>query len=96
MSLSGAIVNPKQAIQQAQSALREMVTDAKSIRLEEITMSDDDRRWRVTLSFLADSIKDDLNALEQLLELKPTKRRARVIEIDASTGRFKGMKLVHV
>lgn len=95
MAYSGTAISPRQAIDGAYEALKEMVADAEKPRLEEIVLTDDNK-WLVTLSFASPSLPEEDDPLAEMLNLsmkKVHRRQARVFEIDATTGHFRGMKL---
>jgi hypothetical protein len=64
------------------------------VLLEEVTKSDDDRYWLVTLGFSRPIPKDALTAFDQLIGGMPTlKREYKIFEIDSNTGKVRGMRI---
>lgn len=79
-------ISPKEATQRAAAFLTEIMGAQRSVRLEELVLSHDERTWDVTLSFL-----DELS-LAPLGYPRVYKR----FEVDAISGQVRAMRIREV
>lgn len=82
----------KQAVEIATNHLRELYSADKllDVLLEEVSVSDDRKYWKVTLGFSRPIEAKDLTSLMQAIGAQH-KREYKVFEIDRSTGEVKSM-----
>ena len=82
------MLDVKEAAQRASAFLAGLYTDqdVSNVQLEEVELSDDGKRWMITLSFPEPS---------QLGTFK-FRRKYKVFTIDAKTGDVKSMKIREV
>jgi hypothetical protein len=86
-------VDVKQAVAAAISAVQNLFAgqDIRDLLLEEVEKSEDDRHWRVTISFAR--LIEGGNALRTALAGPEYNRFYKVIELDAVTGNLVSMKI---
>jgi len=97
------MINVQQAIDSAFTFINTLYsTQLPGLRLEEVELSDDERRWLITMGFLeaADSalVQQPTSAAEAFVRALRTtpsepQRVYKRIEIDAATGEPKAMKI---
>lgn len=86
-------VNLHAAVASALSFLKEAFTAAtepRNLQLEEIEMSDDGRRWLVTLGY-DDPAAAQLPTVDQLMRPRPL-RKYKVVHVDAESGKATAIK----
>jgi hypothetical protein len=83
-------VSVKHAVQLAEQFVRDLYAsgDIKGLRLEEVEMTEDEKGWLVTLSFL-DPPSNNISAFIQGNE----SRQYKIVKIDARTGKCLSMKI---
>ncbi|MBL8880027.1 MAG: hypothetical protein JNG88_12980 [Phycisphaerales bacterium] len=75
-------------MQHARAYLAEVFPDAFGIRLEELGLTEDEKHWSVTLSFLRQTeTADEGNVFAGAL------RNYKAIDVDAHTGQFIAMRI---
>ncbi|HEX3526287.1 MAG TPA: hypothetical protein VH988_04400 [Thermoanaerobaculia bacterium] len=92
-------IDVKGAVKIATSYLAQLYdrTQLQDVLLEEVTKSDDDRFWFVTLGFSRPVPEGTLTTFEQLIQktggAQPLKREYKIFDIDATTGKVRGMRI---
>ena len=90
------MVSIKQAVKAAEEALTQLYDTPEGVQLEEVALSDDERYWKITLSFLAPRDAADQTVFEhfsQSLTQSVKKRQYKTFEIDRQTGQFHAMTM---
>lgn len=78
------------AVKSASLYLQNLIPEAQNMRLEEVELSDDDRFWNVTLSFI--DPKDESQApLQAITAGRP--RKYKIIRLDRNSGEVRWMKI---
>jgi len=92
------MISPKQAAQAASNYLKELVSDEelKNLRVEEITRSDDQKHWHVTLGWVESAnrtlgVNSAFMNTKQTIEALP--RVYRLFPVDVETGEVAAMKM---
>jgi len=92
-------IDVKGAVKIAASYLEQLYdrTQLQDVLLEEVTKSDDERFWFVTLGFSRPVLEGTLTPMEQVLRgaqaLPALKREYKIFEIDSTTGKVRGMRI---
>lgn len=89
----------KEAAQAAEQWVRDLYAkkDLQHLRLEEVTLSDDDRYWYITLGWVEPAVQMPSSlsaALGRDIHVLP--RVYKTLEVDADTGAVKSMKIREV
>jgi len=89
----------KEAVQAAEQWVRELYPkqELEHLRLEEVTLSEDDRYWRITLGWVEPAVQMPASisfALGKDIHVLP--RVYKTLEVDAETGAVKSMKIREV
>jgi hypothetical protein len=95
------MIEIKQAVKAAIDHLAALYGNPRSLQLEEIYMSEDDRSWLVTLSFLAEADEEEVfsgpyGVVAQLARGADTKRLVRkykTLEVDGESGEVRSMRI---
>ncbi|HEX4412330.1 MAG TPA: hypothetical protein VH107_01795 [Lacipirellulaceae bacterium] len=97
------MIEIKQAVQAAIEHISALYSGLRGLQLEEVYLSEDDRFWLVTLSFLAEADEEEVfsGPYGMLAEItKVTKgqtkrlvRKYKTLEVDQKTGAVKAMKI---
>lgn len=97
------MIEIKQAVKAAIDHISALYSGLRSLQLEEVYLSEDDRFWLVTLSFLAEADEEEVlsGPYGMLAEItKVTKgqtkrlvRKYKTLEVDQETGAVKAMKI---
>lgn len=91
------MIDVKQAVAGGASFLANTFADEeiRDVRLEEVELSEDERLWHITLSFLRKqgATSDLSKALEAMSPLKQWERDYKVLAIRAEDGRVQSMKI---
>lgn len=77
------VANVKTAAEVASATLRALFPRAQSVRLEEVELTDDDRFWRITLSYLEADEKTGLFYGREYKEFR----------VEAASGTVASMKI---
>ena len=85
------MVSIKQAVQVAENALADLYDSPDGVQLEEVGLSDDEKYWRITLSFLAP--RDSRLSISGALAERLRERQYKTLEINRQTGEFHGMTM---
>jgi|SRR5215213_1282544 len=87
------MVDVKQAVKSAESYARELFgdTDLHHLRLEEVELSDDGRRWNVTLGWVEAAVMQPALVLNGSIQKLP--RVYKLFEVDAESGKVNAMKI---
>lgn len=89
----------KEAVQAAEQWVRDLYSkkELQHLRLEEITLSEDERYWHVTLGWVEPAVQMPTSisfALGKDIHVLP--RVYKTIDVDAATGAVKSMKIREV
>jgi hypothetical protein len=87
------MVDVKQAVKSAETYARELFgdTDLRHVRLEEVSLSDDGRRWNVTLGWVEPAVMQPALILNGSVQKLP--RVYKLFEVDAESGKVEAMKI---
>jgi hypothetical protein len=90
------MIDVKRAVKAAEEYARELYpeTELRHLRLEEVELSDDERRWRVTLGWVEPAVSRNGLIFEPTLQVLP--RVYKLFEVDAQTGQVASMKIREV
>lgn len=86
------------AIEVTQGSISKLIPNAKELTLEGVLMSDNDKVFEVTFSYLLENSPtdlrgdDNLNNLAVLARIMGRRREHKVFLIDRSSGEFRGFK----
>lgn len=83
------MLDVKDAVKISFPAISELFGDVKDVRLEEAQLSEDERYWLVTFSFI-DPSRDVGGGLQTLLG---TGREYKVVRISSEDGRLLGISI---
>jgi hypothetical protein len=81
-------MDAKQAIDIAINYVKAVYPNSSDFLVEEIEISDDDTKWKVTVSFPEISLKGELTR-----SLMGHPRSYKIVTIDAKTGSVRSMKM---
>lgn len=84
------MIDVKSAVGIAAKFLKEMYPEeqSKDLRLEEVGLSDDEKLWLITLSFIRTTSSSELESV-----LGAFKREFKRIEVEAETGKVRCMMI---
>lgn len=87
------MLDVKQAAMNADDYLHQLYAEQlpSEVQLEEVEMTDDEKHWMITMSFVPQNQASTLPSM-----LRTPKRRYKQFKIDAETGRVLSMKIRNV
>lgn len=93
----------KEAVKTAEQTLEELLENSSAVQLEEILISEDEKYWLVTLSYLSPHaeaefapkslLQEEIRAIRDGKQSPRLLRKYKTFEIDRSTGDFHQMKI---
>ncbi|TWT41029.1 hypothetical protein RAS1_37200 [Phycisphaerae bacterium RAS1] len=95
-------LSAKEAAAHAAAFLRELLATPKAeLRLDEVELSDDDRVWRITLSYLGPADPGQSGFAEFLHKVQDMpgssiERIYKLVEVDAHTGEVRAVRIRRV
>jgi len=97
------MVEIKEAVKAAIEHITVLYGAPRSLQLEEVYLSEDDRYWLVTLSFLAEADEEEIftGPYGMIAEInkaakggiKRLVRKYKTVEVDADSGKVRSMKI---
>jgi hypothetical protein len=83
----------KDAVRAAEEWVRDLFRDSdlRHFRLEEVQLSDDERRWLITLGWAEPGVRENGLAAALGRDLPP--RVYKTLEVDADSGLVRSMKI---
>ena len=88
----------KEAVQRAEEWVRDLYpeSDLHHLRLEEVTLSGDERNWEITLGWADKAVRQNSLSAAFSSDLQVLPRVYKTLLVDAETGVVKSMKIREV
>ena len=96
------MIDIKEAIDSAVAKFSELYSKSgyRDIKLEEVELTDDDKYWLITISYMLPQNETETaletaasDLLKNLAQMRKYQRDFKTIQIDADTGAFRSMKI---
>lgn len=88
----------REAVEAAERWVRDLYAeeDLNHLRLEEVTLSNDERLWEITLGWAEPAIRQNPLSAAFSSNLQVLPRVYKTLQVDAETGKVKSMKIREV